>query len=151
VEVRAVGPGDRPVLGGLLVPVAKAPGRGGREHAAPVTQIGQVGVTGQAVGERQPEPVVAQDLDVGNVAWRREHGLIVGERRNRRGELMCCHELPVGEQLALVECGPLEDLPPARVVRAFRPGRRGGRCRWIPAACCNRREDAGVGDRRSTR
>ena len=41
---------------------------------------------------------------------------------------MCCYELPVGEQLALVERGPLEDLPeharrelPARTVSGSMP------------------------------
>ena len=38
---------------------------------------------------------------------------------------MCCHELPVGEQLALVERGPLEDLPEhARRERSGQDGER---------------------------
>lgn len=124
-EVRAVGPGDRPGFGVYLylregIGVAQ-----GREHAGPVTQVGQVDVADQAVRERQPEPVVAEDLDVGNVVERRDHGRILRERRDRHGELMCCHKFPVVEQLVLVERGPLEDLPEhARRERSGQDGER---------------------------
>ena len=73
---------------------------------------------------------MAQDLDAGDIVERRDHGRILRERRDQHQELrVCCSQLPVGEQLALVERGPLEDLPgharrervPARTVSGSMP------------------------------
>jgi hypothetical protein len=60
--VRAIGPGDRPGFGVYSYLREGTGVAQGREHAAPVTQIGLAVVADQAVGERQPEPVVAEDL-----------------------------------------------------------------------------------------
>ncbi len=66
-KVRAVRPGDRPDLrvNSHLCENVRVAER--REHPRPVPYMGQVHVTRQAIRERQPEPVVAQHLDVGHV------------------------------------------------------------------------------------
>jgi hypothetical protein len=66
-EVRSAGPGDRPDFG--IDPDLSEGIRGpqGREYPSPVTHMRQVHVTGQAIGKRQPEPVVAQHLNISHV------------------------------------------------------------------------------------
>ncbi len=109
-EVRTVGPGDRPDLriDSHLCEDLGVTQR--REHSRPVPQMGQVHIARQAVRERQPEPVVAQHLDISHVMKGRSHRSMLRQGGNRQRGLMCLHKRPVIQQLSLVGLSPLEYL-----------------------------------------
>lgn len=97
-EVRAVRPGDRPDLrvdSHLCEDLGIAQRH---EHSCPALNMGQVHVTCQAVRERQPEPVVAQHLDVRHVMQERSHRSMLRQRGNRQRRLMRLHERPVSNK-----------------------------------------------------
>ncbi len=110
-EVYAVGPGDRACLGvdSHLSEERGVAKRG--EHALPLAQIGEIDVPYQAVREREPQPVMTEDLDTTDVVERRDHASILRQWRNGGWHLMGGHQRPIGEQLLLVERCPLEHLP----------------------------------------
>ena|ERR1022692_1173464 len=72
-EVRSVGPGDGADLGvnAHVCEERRIAERG--EHALPLTEMGQIDIACQAVREREPQPVVAEDFDVTDVVKRRDH------------------------------------------------------------------------------
>ena len=110
-EIYAVGPGDRARLRvdshlGKEHRIAK-----GCEHAVPLAEMGEIDVAHQAVREREPQPVMTEDLDTTDVVERRDHASILRQWRNGGWHLMGGHQRPIGEQLLLVERCPLEHLP----------------------------------------
>ena len=81
-EVEAAGPGDGANLGvdshlGEECGIAQ-----GRENAVQFPEMGQFDIADQAVGERQPQPVVAQDLHVGHVIQWNGHDIMLRQRRD---------------------------------------------------------------------
>jgi hypothetical protein len=66
-KVGTARPGDRPDLGidpNLSEGVRVSQGR---EDPSPVMHLGQIDIACQAIGKRQPEPVVAQHLNISHV------------------------------------------------------------------------------------
>jgi hypothetical protein len=109
-KVHPAGPGNRADLG-IHSDLRKECGIvRGSEYAFPLGQMGQVDITHQAVREREPQPVVAEHFDVADIAEQSAHALSLRQRWNRGRHLMRGHLRPVGEQLLLVKCRPLEHL-----------------------------------------
>jgi hypothetical protein len=132
-KIRTVRPGDRP---DLRVDPHLRENFGvvqRREHACPVPHMGQVHVARQAARERQPEPVVAQHLDVSHVVEGRNHRSILRQRGNRPRRLMCLNKRPVIQQFSLVSLSPLEHLAHYRAGSA--PARRVSGSIPIAASC----------------